>query len=62
LIASTFSPEETLGLLESYEPNVPWVREFLEVRADVYGKLGNPLAAKARADLARFIKNELTQP
>lgn len=36
------------------EPNVPWVRPILEYRASCYTQTGNPLAARARQDLAEY--------
>ncbi len=36
------------------EPNVPWIRPILEYRAKCYGETGNPLAARARRDLAEY--------
>src|SRR5262249_46701538 len=40
--------------LAPLEPNVPWEREFLEKRAECYGRSGSPLARQARADLETF--------
>jgi spermidine synthase len=40
--------------LSPFEPNVPWQGDFLQERASCYARLGNRLAARARADLAAF--------
>ncbi|MGA2066302.1 MAG: fused MFS/spermidine synthase [Thermoguttaceae bacterium] len=58
LVASQVAPQDTVPLLESYEPNVPWQLGFLKLRADVYGKTRHRLAAKAQADLALFLRNK----
>jgi len=36
------------------EPHVPWQEEFLTARRDAYRSLGDPLAARAAAELAEF--------
>jgi hypothetical protein len=61
LVAAQVGPQDTAALVESYEPNVPWELAFLKLRADVYGKTLNPLAAKAESDLATFLRNEAAQ-
>ena len=40
--------------LAPLEPHVPWEREFLEKRAECYGRSGSPLAGQARTDLEAF--------
>ena len=61
-IARTLPPDElndhTLKALEMYEPHVPWVREFLELRARCYAKAEHPRAAAARHDLEKFDRAE----
>jgi spermidine synthase len=61
LVASQVGPQDTVPLLESYEPNVPWELTFLKLRADVYGKTRHRLAGKAESDLALFLRNESAQ-
>ena len=58
LVASQVTPQDTVPLVESYEPNVPWELRFLELRADVYRKTRHRLAGKAQSDLALFLRNE----
>jgi spermidine synthase len=48
----------TQQAMHTFEPNVPWDRQFLKVRRDCYRETGDPLLAKAEADLARFIEAE----
>ena len=57
-IAAGLGPSESLPLLESYEPHVPWAREFLAWRRDTYLSTGHPLAAKAAAELEEFERND----
>jgi predicted membrane-bound spermidine synthase len=40
--------------LAPLEPHVLWDRDLLQMRADCYGRMGSPLAARARADLDAF--------
>jgi hypothetical protein len=61
LVASQVSPQDTVPLVESYEPNVPWELSFLELRADVYRKTRQRLAGRAQSDLALFLRNEAAQ-
>ena len=61
LAASQLTPQDTVPLVESYEPNVPWELRFLELRAQVYRKTQHRLAGRAEADLARFLRNEAAQ-
>jgi hypothetical protein len=44
--------------MHSFEPNVPWDRQFLKGRRDCYRELGDPLLAKAEKDLASFHASE----
>ena len=61
MVASRVGPQDTAALVESYEPNVPWERTFLEIRASAYGETRHPLAGKARSDLALFLRNDAAQ-
>jgi hypothetical protein len=61
LVASRVAPQDTVPLVESYEPNVPWDGAFLKLRADVYGKTRHRLAQRARSDLALFLRNEAAE-
>ena len=56
-IAAGLGPSESLPLLESYEPHIPWAREFLIWRRDTYLATDHPLAARASADLEEFERN-----
>ena len=40
------------------EPDVPWRRPILERRAQAYTATGNPRAAVARRELAKFMESE----
>jgi tetratricopeptide (TPR) repeat protein len=44
--------------IAAFEPNVPWDREFLQVRRDCYRTLSDPRAEIAERELAQFIANE----
>ena len=48
----------TLAALHSFEPNVPWRREFLARRADCYAQAQDPRAARAAADLQQYVRAE----
>ena len=48
----------TQQAMHTFEPDVPWDRQFLKVRRDCYRELGDPLLAKAEEELARFIASE----
>jgi hypothetical protein len=48
--------------LAPLEPFVPWQRDFLKMRADCYERLGSPLVARARADLATFLAAAAPRP
>jgi spermidine synthase len=60
------STRATIGLRDStgrlcgaalapLEPHVPWDGDFLRKRAECYGRIGSPLAARAHADLDAFL-------
>lgn len=44
--------------IESFEPHVPWRRNFLQKRALCYEFLGDRRAARARRDLDAFLRRE----
>jgi hypothetical protein len=46
-----------IPFLEAHEPHVPWNREFLTWRRDVYNATGHPLTSKAAAELEEFERN-----
>ena len=48
----------TLTSLQEFEPNVPWNRSALEIRAACYEQAGLALREQARADLAEFAAGE----
>lgn len=58
-IAAATGAPEALSLIESYEPHVPWAREFLSWRRDIYLAAGHPLAAKAASELEEFERNDV---
>ena len=57
-IATAGPPEVAIPLLEAHEPHVPWSREFLAWRRDVYLAVGHPHAAKAAAELDEFERQD----
>ncbi|MBI4025832.1 MAG: fused MFS/spermidine synthase [Verrucomicrobia bacterium] len=61
-IARNLPPDElnasTLKAIEWYEPHIPWVREFLDLRARCYGQARHPQAPAARRDLEAFDRAE----
>jgi hypothetical protein len=48
----------TLAALELFEPETPWLRDFLARRARCYALAGHPLAALAQSELEQFERNE----
>lgn len=50
--------DAAIDALHAFEPNVPWERDFLVRRRDVYGRAGDPLADQAQLDLERFLDAE----
>jgi len=53
-ISTVLDPADAVASIEAHEPHVPWAREFLTWRRDVYLAVGHPLAAKAAAELDEF--------
>jgi hypothetical protein len=47
--------------LDRFEPNVPWEADFLQRRAEVYAKAGDPRAWQAKQDAEDFKRNEARQ-
>lgn len=62
LIAATIDragfSEYSRKAIAAYEPNVPWDREFLQVRRDCYRALSDPRAEIADRELSQFLKAE----
>jgi hypothetical protein len=54
-LASILVPRAAVGVIEAFEPNVPWNYEFLSLRARVYRELNHPRADVARRDLNEFL-------
>jgi predicted membrane-bound spermidine synthase len=54
-VASILVPKAAVGVIEAFEPNVPWNYEFLSLRARVYRELNHPRAEAARRDLSDFV-------
>ncbi len=50
--------EYTLKSVASFEPHVPWDREFLQMRRDCYRAFNDPRAEQAERDLAAFMSAE----
>ncbi len=48
-----------MTVLRGFEPHVPWQEAILRSRVDCYEKVGDKRAERARADLARFQRNEI---
>lgn len=48
----------TAAVVEGFEPNVMWERDFLELRSASYAATHNPRAAQARRDLEAFFEKE----
>lgn len=57
-IAAAGPPEVAIPLLEAHEPYVPWAREFLTWRRDVYSVTGHALASRASGELEEFERND----
>jgi len=57
-ISTALDPAASVPLIEAHEPHVPWAREFLTWRRDVYLAVGHPLAAKAAAELDEFERQD----
>jgi spermidine synthase len=47
-----------LEAFQDMEPNVPWRRHILELRADCYTRAHLPLAERARRDFAEYVQSE----
>jgi hypothetical protein len=50
--------EKTLNAIASYEPNVVWRRQFLELRKECYAAVKNARAEQATDDLNEFMRHE----
>ena len=48
----------TREVIEGFEPNIIWDREFLEAREACYKALNDPRAEQARRDLDEFFRYE----
>jgi spermidine synthase len=57
-IAFGAPPQVAVPFVEAHEPHVPWAREFLTWRRDVYNATGHPLSSKAAAELEEFERND----
>jgi hypothetical protein len=56
MIGTRVSPQVAVGMLESFEPHVPWTRPFLQLRQRQYAAVNHPLAPQAALDLTEFTK------
>ena len=52
------APRNIRALISSWEPDVPWTIDFLNVRASCYTLTGDSRAAAARGDLEDFKRSE----
>jgi spermidine synthase len=43
--------------VRNFEPNAPWHKDFLQIRADVYRRTNDPLAQDAQRDLDRILQD-----
>lgn len=57
-VASYLDLSRYAAALAEMEPDVPWRAAVLDRRARAYEAAGNPLAPKARRDLAKFFEKE----
>jgi predicted membrane-bound spermidine synthase len=48
----------TRNVIATFEPEVPWERDFLQTRRDCYRALSDPRATEAARDLDRFLAAE----
>lgn len=53
-------PGRCVAALSAFEPHAWWERDFLELRETCYARARHPLAARARAELDRFIADDAT--
>jgi hypothetical protein len=54
VIAEGLGPAAVAQFVESFEPHVPWTKQFLTYRRQVYRDAGHRLAAQADRDLQEF--------
>ena len=59
-VASRVDAARYAGALEPMEPNAPWRKAILALRARAYEETGHPLAALARRELEEFDRRELS--
>jgi spermidine synthase len=57
-VAARVDAARYAGVVQEMEPNVPWRRGILQLRARAYEDTGNPRAAVARRELEEFIEKE----
>ena len=55
-------PGTTAYLLESFEPNIPWTKQFLLFRKRAYRDVRHPLEGRAQQDLDNFLRRETPAP
>lgn len=56
---STRCGAPTMASLKEFEPNIPWNKDALEIRATCYAENSHPLAEQAKKDLEEFKENEV---
>ncbi len=60
-VASKVGRDTAIEAMKAYEPNVPWIGQFLARRLELYTIANYPLAAVARKDLAEYLEDEPSQ-
>ncbi len=55
---STRCGAPTMASLKEFEPNIPWNKDALEIRANCYAQNSHPLADQAKKELEEFNENE----
>ena len=46
-LALQVSVKEAVPFFEAFEPNIPWIEDYLKLRVECYAKNGHPLTVKA---------------
>jgi spermidine synthase len=57
-VSAKISLSASVEAMQAYEPDVPWMREFLARRLEWYQNANDPMAAIARRDLEEFMHYE----
>jgi hypothetical protein len=57
-ILKRFDERAAAGILESFEPLIPWAKEFLVTRMALYQRTAHPLAVRAGEEAREFFLQE----